>query len=308
MRLLLRILKITGWIALILFVGFLIYAHFVRFRLSDDEFKEQLSNHNTKVEIRYFEHDEGKVRAILADKGNKDLLILLHGSPSSSSQWVPMVNDSLLSMKVDFLLIDRPGYGFSSFGHPVLSVEKVAQIIKDISDIYRDKYDRVLVLGTSYGGTVAARLLMDYPGSFNSAMLVSSSLAPEEEYTYPISYFMDKVPWLFPDFLMVANDEKLSHSEQLRAMIPKWKNISDPLFFMHSTTDDLVYPANVDFALAHLKPELPVDVFWVPNADHSMFWSDRELFLRKVNEFLDGQLIFAPISQLAGSRSVIISR
>jgi hypothetical protein len=68
---------------------------------------------------------------------------------------------------------------------------------------------------------------------------------------------------------------------------------------MHSTTDDLVYPANVGFALDRLSPELPVEVFWVPNAEHSMFWTDRELFLHKVNEFLDGSISFRPQSQIS---------
>ena len=299
-----RILKISGGLLLIAMVSLFIYAHTIRFRMSDEEFHEALENDQTSVDIRYFDHDKGTVRAIWVDKDHDDLMILLHGSPSSSAQWVPMVNDSLLSQKVDFLLIDRPGYGYSSFGNPVLSVADVSKIIKEISDTYRGDYRQVYVLGTSYGGTVAARLLMDYPGYFKAGMLVSSSLAPGEEYTYPISYVMDQVPWFFPKFLMVANDEKLNHKEQLAAMQPLWGNIQDPLFFMHSTTDDLVYPANVDFALDRLSAELPVEVLWVPNAQHSMFWSDRELFLNNVNAFLDGNISFRPLSQLKEAISV----
>lgn len=286
-----RFLRVTLAVVLLAAVGIFILAHSLKFRISDEDAIAQMSNDETEVSIQYLDRFRRKTRSIHANKGNSDLLILLHGSPSSSAQWVPMVNDSELSEKVDFLMIDRPGYGYSSFGDPLLSVEKVAAIIQEISDEYRDSYEKIYVLGTSYGGTVAARLLMDYPGFFDAGVLISSSLAPGEENTYGISYFMDRVPWLFPTFLMVANDEKLDHINQLEAMESNWNKISDPIFFIHSTTDNLVYPANVEFALERIKPDLPVEVFWVPNADHSLFWSERELFFKKVNEFVDGKVL-----------------
>lgn len=292
-----KALKILGVLLGIGLVVILVIIYTSKFRISDEEAKEEMANSNTQIAIEYHDHGRGKTRSILADKGNDDLLILLHGSPSSSAQWVPLVNDSTLSQKADFLMIDRPGYGYSDFGRPILSVKKVTAIIHDIVEKYGSAYDQVFVLGTSYGGTVAARLLMDFPDFVDAGILISSSMAPGEEKTYPISYFMDRVPWLFPKFLMVANHEKLSHYDELKEMEPHWSKIADPVYFIHSTADELVYPSNVEFVLQRLNPTLPVKVHWVQDGDHSLFWSERKLFKQKLNEFLDGA-IFSPKAEL----------
>lgn len=279
--------RIIGSILLLGLITILILIYTYKLRISDEGAIEEMSNAQTEVEIHYLEKHERKMRGTLAKKGNKNLLVLLHGSPSSGAQWVALVNDSTLSSKVDFLVIDRPGYGMSSYGNPLISVEKVADMVNDHVALHKEEYENVILLGTSYGGTVAARMLMDFPGAYASAILISSSLAPEEERTYPISYFMDRYRWLFPEFFIVANDEKLTHSAQLRLMEPHWSKIIDPVYFIHSTTDDLVYPANVDFALEKLDSTVQTTVHWVPNASHSMYWSARDVFFQKVNEFVD---------------------
>jgi len=276
------ILSVLG----LLVFAFLVLVYSVKFRMSDEEVREKIADDNTNVIIDYHLYEDRSVRNILVNRGNDRLFILLHGAPSSSAQWVPLVNDSLLSRQVDFLMIDRPGYGYSDFGEALTSVQKQAKIVFDITRKHAKKYNQILMLGTSYGGTVAARFMMDYPAFLDGGILMSSSVAPGQEKTYAISYFMDRVPWLFPKLLMVANDEKLSHKEELEKMEPLWQQIDNPILFIHATADGLVYPGNVSYALKRLCPDLTVDTTWVKDGEHSLYWSDRKLVFNELYDFV----------------------
>ncbi|MEM9340621.1 MAG: alpha/beta hydrolase [Bacteroidota bacterium] len=281
----LSIKRVVLAVAGLALLSFIILCYSVKFRISDDEVLERIQG--ARVTIDYLPFADRQIRNILVERENKTLLILLHGSPSSSAQWVPLVNDSLLSEKVDFLMIDRPGYGYSSFGNPILSVEKQTQGIQLAIRQYVDKYQKVVVFGTSYGGTIGARLLMDYPDLTDGALLMSSSMAPGEERIYKISYLIEKIPWLFPSLVVVANEEKMSHYDELKKMEPLWGHITSPVLFIHSTSDDLVYPGNIPFVLERLNANVKWDTLWVQDGEHSLYWSDRELVKSELNGFVD---------------------
>ncbi|MEM8893494.1 MAG: alpha/beta fold hydrolase [Bacteroidota bacterium] len=280
--------KLVFFLGVVILSGVVLsFVYSIKFRLTDEEYVQQIADEETDVLIDYHEYDEHKVRNILVDRGHDRLFILLHGAPSSSAQWVPLVNDTLMREKVDFLLIDRPGYGFSNFGKPILDIEKQAEIVHQITSKYAQDYDQLLMLGTSYGGTVATRFMMDYPEYLDAGVLVASSMAPGEERIYEISYAIEQLPWLFPDIVLMANLEKMSHFIQLKKMVPFWKRIKNPIHFIHATNDDLIYPENVNYALDHLNPNIDVDTTWVEGGEHSLYSTDRVLVFRELYAFVE---------------------
>ncbi|MBC6399471.1 MAG: alpha/beta hydrolase [Ekhidna sp.] len=279
--------RIILLIVVIVLTFFIYEVYTVKFRATDAEYVEQIANHATNVVINYLPYEGKSIRNILVNRNKEDLMVLLHGSPSSSVQWIPLVKDTILSSKVDFLMIDRPGYGYSSFGNPILSVRKQAEIAYKIIRKFEEEYTRIFLFGTSYGGTVASRLLMDYPDLIDGAVLMSSSMAPGEEYIYDISYTIREVPWLFPPLIVVANHEKMGHYDQLKEMEPLWDKIKSKLLFIHSTTDDLIYPSNIQYVLDRLSTNVNWDTVWVKNGEHSLYWSDRELVKKQLNKFVD---------------------
>ncbi|MDE0472414.1 MAG: alpha/beta hydrolase [Ekhidna sp.] len=279
--------RIIVLIVVVLLVVFICQIYTIKFRATDEEYVERIANDTTGVVINYLRYEGKRIRSILVDRSKEDLMILLHGSPSSSIQWIPLVNDTILSSKVDFLMIDRPGYGYSSFGNPILSVRKQAEIAHAIVKEFKDQYANIFLFGTSYGGTVASRVLMDYPDLIDGAVLMSSSMAPGEEYIYDISYAIKEVPWLFPPLIVVANHEKMGHYAQLKEMEPLWHKIKTKLLFIHSKTDDLIYPSNIQYVLERLNTNVNWDTVWVENGDHGLYWSDRELVKKHLNKFVD---------------------
>lgn len=280
-----RIKRIILFAFAVLLIFALAFVYNTKFRLTDSEYRSELTLLDS-VEIRYDHLLDREVRHVWASNGNDELLILVHGSPSSSAQWTPLVNDSILNRRFDFLLIDRPGYGFSDFGNPLLSIEKQASIIQHIISQYDSMYEQRILLGTSYGGSVAARLMMDYPGYVDGGILMSSSLIPGEERIYNISYPMDAIPWLFPRLVTVANEEKLNHEEELSKMSNLWHKVSNPVLFIHGKLDDLIYPDNVYKSVEKLGAGVLQDTVWVHDGEHSLYWSHRELVKAKISQFL----------------------
>ncbi|MCB0392274.1 MAG: alpha/beta hydrolase [Bdellovibrionales bacterium] len=81
-------------------------------------------------------------------------LILLHGAPGSLDDWKFII--PFLSDKFEVHAIDRPGYG-GSLAVPSGNLEKNILAISEY--IKKHKLQNIIVVGHSYGGSVAARLV-----------------------------------------------------------------------------------------------------------------------------------------------------
>jgi len=180
-------------------------------------------------------------------------LFFLHGSPSSMSVYNDYYQDTVLAQWANIIAADRPGYGFSDFGLSEVSVKRQAEKMWKILE--KESFPSPLyIVGSSYGGTVAAKMAMLQPDRVDGMALVSASLAPGKETTYNISYLIQYPPfrWLIPKSVRVANDEKLAHYESLSKMLPMWEQITAPTVLFQGTKDRLIFPENATFAKRHL--------------------------------------------------------
>jgi pimeloyl-ACP methyl ester carboxylesterase len=205
-----------------------------------------------EVTLAYLEGPSRKIRFLqIGEDPAKPMVVFIHGSPSSSSFWSNMMKDSALRAQANLLAIDRPGYGGSGLGQPMISVQEQAENVMDIIRRRRPGKDRRLVLhGSSYGGTVSARIAMDYPEEIDGVLLQSASTAPREEFTYWISHPTNhwSLRWLMPRSIRTVNTEKLNHQPQLEAMVDGWKNVTAQVVIAHGTADWLIYPPNAYYS------------------------------------------------------------
>lgn len=205
-----------------------------------------------KATLGYAEGPSRQIRYLqVGEDPKKPLVVFIHGSPSSSSFWVKMMRDSSLRARANLLAIDRPGYGGSGLGQPMISVSEQADNVYDIIRQRRPGPDTRLVLhGSSYGGTVSARIAMDHPEEVDGLLLQSASMAPSEEFTYWISRPTNhwSLRWLMPRAIRTVNTEKLNHEAQLVDMVDRWRNITAQVVIAHGTDDWLIYPPNAYYA------------------------------------------------------------
>ncbi|MFD1141296.1 alpha/beta fold hydrolase [Larkinella insperata] len=274
-----RVLRWAFIILAVLFAGLLTAAHWVDSRDSDAEIAEDFRDAPVHPVVHRYTVNGRTIRYMETEEAGQDTLpvvLFVHGAPSSSSFFSNFFKDTTLLNRAHLVAVDRPGYGYSDFGRVETSIIKQAKLLQPLIDRYR-KAAFFMIVGSSYGGSVSARLAMNNPDLIDHVVFVSSALGPGLERTYPISYFIDKPPlrWLMPPLLMLANDEKLAHRKALTEILPDWHKIKAAVTFLHGQRDDLVYPTNVSFARSHLV-NADSKEFLLPENRHDIVFNKRE--------------------------------
>ncbi len=285
-----RFLLIFRWtllILLVLAVGTLIVAWFIDFRQTDEELANEFRGQRIRPTVHsyrvknYSEESESRtIRFMETPAFNGDsalpVVLFVHGAPSSLSFFNEFFKDTTLLNRAQLVAVDRPGYGYSNFGWVETSIVRQAEFLQPLIDRYR-KAPYLMVVGSSYGGSVSARLAMNNPDRVDHVVFVSSALGPGLERTYPISYLVDSpfLRWGVPPLLRLANDEKLAHRQALEAILPDWPKIRANITMLHGQRDELVYPTNVSFAQEHLV-NARVKQFLLPENRHDIVFNKRE--------------------------------
>lgn len=278
-----RVLRWALFIVLLLGIGVLVTAWFIDFRQTDQELAEEFRTQRIRPTIHHYRVGGNKPRTIRfietpARMGDSALPVVLfvHGAPSSLSFFNEFFKDTTLLNRAQLVAVDRPGYGYSDFGRVETSVVRQAELLQPLIDRYK-KAPYLMIVGSSYGGSVSARLAMNNPDRVNHVVFVSSALGPGLERTYPISYLVDSplLRWGVPPLLRLANDEKLAHRQALEAILPDWPKIKANITMLHGQQDDLVYPTNVSFAQQHLI-NARVKQFLLPENRHDIVFNKRE--------------------------------
>lgn len=274
------------YFALIIVVLLYLLYHFLQLRKSDEAFKEAVSHapFEYELQIGYYKTNSRKMRYVEIGNDSLPLVVFIHGSPSSSSIWMRFFRDSALLRHAKILAVDRPGYGYSGFGDIVTSVEKQARMIMPLLKSKKEKGKKIVLVGGSYGGTVAAKIAMDSTSLIDGLVLLSASLKPGAETTFWITYPTSKWPlkWLIPSTLRMANEEKLSHKKELEKMLPFWDQITVPVTIIQGDADDLVYPSNAYFAKKKLVNAPDVRMVIKEGVGHSFIWTEDDVIIKEI--------------------------
>lgn len=276
----------------LLALGSLLFSvyHFSTLRYNDQTFINYLNDnpYGYEANVNYYRYGDRPMRYVELGDDSKPLIVFVHGAPSSSSFWEELLVDSSLLKNAKLLAVDRPGYGFSGYGRPEISVRKQAEAIAPILREKRERHEQIIVHGSSYGGAVTARLAMDYPELVDGILLQSASVAPEKEKTYWISYPTSHwaFKWLVPGAFRVANAEKLSHADQLRAMAKLWHNIRSAVIVAHGTADGLIYPDNACYAESLLTNTSFLETNMFKGRGHDLLWTKTNFLKRSLLKLL----------------------
>lgn len=210
--------------------------------------------------------------------GNKPLIIFIHGSPGSWSAWADYLDDPDLQNIAEMISVDRPGFGGSDHGKVERSLK---QQCKDISP-FLDKAkpgQRVLLIGHSFGGPVAARLAMDYESKVTDILILAGSIDPDQErtlwYQYPADWPI--FSWMIPSALVVTNREIRALKSSLLEMLPLWPKVTQRVSLIQGEKDDLVPAANADFAARVITKAESLTIIRIPNQNHFLPWNQYAL-------------------------------
>lgn len=279
----------TVLVLLILFIVLLLVLdRFIQFRMDNDEIRAFFSQKGVPVEINYYETQGRKLRYIATGKDTTATILFIHGAPSSSTYYKDYLTDSILLQRAHLIAVDRPGYGYSGLADPLTSVETQAKVIRPLLDSLQQVHHPVVVVGASYGTTIACRIAMDYPDVVDGLVLIAPALASGEEKTYWFSPMIESplVHWIVPRMLQTANAEKLAHPKELAAMLPLWPRIKVPVHYLQGANDELVYTSNAIFAKEKMVnvPFLSIDL--IPGRGHLIAFNERERIRNSILQML----------------------
>lgn len=225
-----------------------------------------------QTQVKYFQIGAQKIRCLITGNPNGRDLLLIHGSPSSLSSWMPLYSDSAFMATFKMIAVDRPGYGYSDFGKVETSIVRQAEIVEAVIDSLR--LPATILLGSSYGGPVAAQIAMRCPDKVAHLILLSASVKPAAEKTYGISHLMvaPLIKHIFPAIFRMSSEEKFSHATEL-AGLKNWNSIKSPTSIIHGDKDRLVYFSNAEF----LKEKIPDSKLYVmKNKGHALMFTDAD--------------------------------
>lgn len=258
---------------IMLWVGFR-NCRVLELRMSDKDIQETLTPLNYPYHIMRQNVAGRQMRYIKVGYDSLPPLIFLHGSPSSLSAWRPIYTDTAFLKRYQVISIDRPGYGYSGYGSIETGIRPQANtIIPIIDSVTRGR--KAILVGSSYGGPVAARIAMDRRDLVSQLVLLSASVKPGSETTYWVSYPMTTpiLEYLFPPTFVMSSKEKLAHKKELETL-NQWSNINTDVLIIHGDKDGLVYYDNAAYARQQLANARSVITVTMKGKGHSIIFSE----------------------------------
>ncbi len=259
-----------------------------KLRRSNRQIVKHYKGEQHQPTIKSFTASNGtSIRTIaFGDSTRNKVVVFLHGSPASMNIWDVFFTDTSLVNHCFVAACDRVGYGYSNYGNYPYSLDVQAlPVVEWIQTKFAGK--QVYLVGSSYGGTLAAKVAMFMGNRLSGLMLVSASTLPKFEKTYQATYLTTHwySRWIVPSAIRIASREKLAHTQILDGL-NAWDKIDTKVYILHGAEDGLVYVQNAFYSesqLLHLKPKL----FFFPGRRHNLLWQERPALIKLIREISD---------------------
>jgi pimeloyl-ACP methyl ester carboxylesterase len=245
----------------------------MKFRISDTKAKEQFAKagiplHTETVKVNDFPIHYAKT-------GNDSLptLLFIHGSPGSWNAFEAYMRDSQLLRQFRLISIDRPGFGYSEFGHSKNLVDQSNLISPVLALLKNDQ--PVYGIGHSLGGPMALKLQIDNPGYFSGIVLLAASVDPAEEKPEKWRRWLYGTPLnlLVPGAFAPSNKELWFLKKDLVYLKKDLTKVTCPIWIIHGDKDQFVPVGNVNYIRQELTNADSIHVKILHGANHFIPWA-----------------------------------
>lgn len=228
------------------------------------------------LEEKQFTMEGHTLHVCISGDSTKPLLAIVHGSPGSWEDYKTFMQDSLLRLKYRIAAVDRPGFGASEYGQPMVSLRQQADLIFAALDKLSPTA-KIILAGHSYGGPVVTRIAMDHPERIAHLYLLAAAVDPAQEKKEWFRPVVRGLGFMLPDALEASNDELSTLKTDLELMLPLWPKLTMPVTMLHGTEDMLVPYANTSFVMQQIGASPRFRLVSIPKANHFIPWSHFEL-------------------------------
>jgi pimeloyl-ACP methyl ester carboxylesterase len=247
--------------------------------MSDRQIEKHYKNRLIKPVMKYLSYKEYHILHAVVGDTSKPLLLFIHGSPGAWYSYMKMMDDSLLRANYRMIAVDRIGFDKSNYGPASTSIDEHVTYLEKLVTEYNITGQKVFVMGSSYGGPIAASFAAQNPELVQELFLLSPVIDPASEKIFWFSY-MAKLAfinmWLHQS-LNVASGEKFTHKKELRRLKPYWKDIRCKTTVVMGEKDWMASHKNFDFAQKMLINANGADFYMLENTGHVILYHNPEL-------------------------------
>ena len=244
----------------------------MKFRISDSKAQKEFELKGLSVSFRFTEKNGKGLHYVKCGSDTLPTLFFIHGSPGSWDAFKIYMMDTALLQHFRIISIDRPGFGYSSFGK-ALHLDEQAVLINTI--IKKENNNKPLhLVGHSIGGPVIVKLAQDFPDEINSLTILAGSISPKDEPKEYWRYLFLYTPlhFLMPGAFRPSNDEIVYFKKDLYTLDTGYAGITIPVTFIHGDADKFVTVKNVEYGKKKLSNNRDVKVIIIPGANHFIPW------------------------------------
>lgn len=244
----------------------------IRFRLSDQKATALFKSKN--VALKIYDTIIGNRHVHFAITGNYSLpiLVIVHGSPGSWSNYAEYMYDAGLLKKFRMIAMDRPGFGYSDFGNPMHLREQCELMLQVIAPHRNGQ--AIYLAGHSIGGPVIAQMAAMSPGSFKKIVIISGSISPYLEKKEKWRTIVDNtiLRKFLPGSFAPSNTEITWFKKDLFQLEKELPAINTAIVFIHGDKDDWVPIGNVRYGIDKMINASAIQSDTIKGGGHLIIW------------------------------------
>lgn len=208
-------------------------------------------------------------------------VIFMHGTPGDRGAWATYITKVPLGLQ--YLSMDRPSFGDSD-PRDAVPIMRQAEIFEQFLQT-NQRGQKTILVGHSYGGTLAALMATLYPDKIGAVVILAGSVSPHLDNPPSIQKVGQYPPfvYLLPEGLRKANDEVIALIEESKIFPELWPDINIPVVVLQGDQDPLVSVKNVDY-MQEKMINAQLDITVLKGVNHFLPWNSVEEVKEVINK------------------------
>ncbi len=260
-------------IGIILFLWLIMAQGCMKMRMSDTKAKQQFTEAGVELQTPVKKINGFPLHYAQTGSDTMPTLLFVHGTPGSWNAFKAYLKNKELLQHYRIISVDRPGFGYSDFGHAMNLRAQTDIIATWMDSLYNNK--PFIIIGHSLGGPIAIKIAAARPQYTKAIVLLAGSQDPAAEKPEKWRPVLFKTPlnYLIPGALRPSNEELWYLKKDLVEMNPDYEKVTCPVYILHGNKDMLVPYSNVAYTQKMLSKTDSVFVTTFEKENHFIVWT-----------------------------------